>query len=60
MGKEVILMALAEKDKNKLAEQEKALFIELDKGIDDMEQGRTYSHSDAMKMILERLKIHAV
>lgn len=36
--------------------QERTLFAELDKGIDDMEQGRTFSHSDTMQMVVMRLK----
>ncbi|MDD3139139.1 MAG: hypothetical protein PHX08_09230 [Lachnospiraceae bacterium] len=31
------------------------LLSELDKGIDDMEQGRTYSHEETMKIVREKL-----
>lgn len=44
----------------KYNEQEKKLFCELDRGIDDMEQGNTVPHEDAMKQIRERLKGYAV
>ena len=36
--------------------REKKLFQELDKGIDDMEQGKTVAHEEAMKIIREMTK----
>ena len=39
----------------KYSEQEEKLFRELDKGIDDMEQGNTIPHEEAMRQIRERL-----
>jgi predicted transcriptional regulator len=43
-----------------LSEQEKALYKELDKGIDDMENGRTVPHDEAMKQIRERIRSYGV
>lgn len=43
-----------------LLEQEEKLYRELDKGIDDMEQGRTIPHDEAMELMRERIKSHAV
>ncbi|MDD3362399.1 MAG: hypothetical protein PHW34_12070 [Hespellia sp.] len=34
---------------------EKELYSELDKGIDDMEQGRTYPHEETMKIVREKI-----
>ena len=39
----------------KYSEQEEKLFRELDKGIDDMEQGNTIPHEEAMRQLSERL-----
>lgn len=41
-------------------EQEKKLYQELDKGIDDMEKGRMVSHDEAMKQIRERMKSYGI
>lgn len=57
-GKEV-MASLAQKQKE-LSEQEEQLYRELDKGLDDMEQGRTISHDEAMKQIRERIKSYAL
>lgn len=43
-----------------LSEQEAKLYWELDKGIDDMEKGRTVPHDEAMSQIRERIKSHGV
>ena len=40
---------------NVLTVLKEAFFIELDKGIDDMENGRVVPHEEAMKNIRERL-----
>ncbi len=53
-------MAPLVQETNKYTEQEERLFRELDRGIDDMEQGNTIPHENAMKQIRERLKEHAV
>jgi len=42
-------------DNYQLSEQESALYSMLDKGIDDMENGRTVPHDEAMKQVRERL-----
>ena len=42
------------------SEQELKLYQELDKGIEDMENGRTVSHDEAMKQICERLESYGV
>lgn len=47
-------MESAEKERYK--EQEKVLLFNLDKGIDDMEQERVYSHTEAIEYIRGRLK----
>lgn len=52
-------MALAHKQ-YELSENEKKLFHELDKGIDDMEEGRTIPHDLAMKQIRERISSHDI
>lgn len=46
--------------KNIEREQEKTLFAELDKGIDDMEAGRTLPHDEAMKKIKEAVSAYVV
>lgn len=48
------------KNQKELLEQEEKLFRELDKCIEDMEQGRTMSHDEAMELIRERIKSYAV
>ena len=40
----------------KYNEQEEKIFRELDKGIDDMEQGDTIPHEEAMRLIRESLE----
>lgn len=40
----------------KYNEQEEKIFRELDKGIDDMEQGNTIPHEEAMRLIRESLE----
>lgn len=40
--------------------KEKKLFQELDKGIDDMEQGKTVAHEDAMRIIREKVSQYHV
>ena len=53
-------MKLEEKSKLEVAESERRLFKELDKGIDSMENDRTVPHDKAMQMIREKLKEYAV
>ncbi|MGN8799140.1 hypothetical protein ACTNCH_03465 [Candidatus Merdisoma sp. HCP28S3_D10] len=47
-------MESAEKERYK--EQEKVLLLNLDKGIDDLEQERVYSHAEVMEYIRGRMK----
>lgn len=57
-GKQVNFMAsLAERQEDI---QEKKLYKELDKGIDDMENGRVVPHEEAMKKLMERFRHNAV
>ena len=51
---------LAEDKERTNAIKERELFAALDKGIDDLEQGRTYSHEDAMKIIREKVAAYNV
>lgn len=51
---EAVLVESAEKERYK--EQEKVLLLNLDKGIEDMEQKREYSHAKVMEHIRGRLK----
>jgi len=53
-------MTPLEQKQKKLSKQEEKLYRELDKGIDDMEQGRTIPHDEAMRLIKERIKSHAL
>lgn len=46
--------------KEEISEQQKKLFKELDKGIDDMEKGNMLTHEEAMKRIRQRIKPYAV
>lgn len=39
---------------------EEELLKALDKGIDDMEQGRTMPHEEAMKLLRERVKSYGI
>lgn len=48
------------KEDREVAAREKELFAALDKGIDDMEQGRTVSHEDAMKLLREKVAAYHV
>jgi len=41
-------------------DQEAKLYKELDKGIDDMERGRTITLDEAIKQIRERIKLYDV
>jgi len=43
-----------------LSKQEVKLYKELDKGIDDMERGRTIPHDEAIKQISERIRLYGV
>lgn len=43
-----------------LIEQEKRLFKELDKSIDQMEQGQAISLNESIARIREKLEIHEV
>ncbi len=47
-------------EKEKYDKQEEKLFIELDKGIDDMEQGNIMPHEEAMKLIREKINSYAI
>lgn len=47
-------------EKVKATEQEEFLYKELDKGIEDMTQGRTVPHDEAMQLIRERIKTYGV
>ncbi len=53
-------MASYAQDKSKITIQEERLYMELDKGIEDMEQGRTIPHEEAMQLIRERIKAYEV
>lgn len=53
-------MALVEANEIDNLKQEEQLMNELDKGIDDMEAGRTVPHDKAMQMIKEKLDTYAV
>ncbi len=44
----------------KIHEIEKELLKELDKGIDDIENGRTVSHEDAMQALREGLEAYVI
>lgn len=46
--------------KNLEYEQEDALFVELDKGIDDMEAGRTLPHDEAMTKIRKAVSAYVL
>lgn len=59
-NKEGDSVKLEEKSKLEVAESERRLFQELDKGIDSMENDRTVPHDKAMQMIREKLKEYAV
>ena len=59
-NKEGDFVKLEEKSKLEVAESERRLFKELDKGIDSMENDRTVPHDKAMQMIREKLKEYAV
>jgi len=41
-------------------DQEAKLYKELDKGIDDMERGRTIPHDEAIKQIRESIRLYGV
>ena len=47
-------------DETKVEETTQELFIELDKGIEDMEAGRVTPHEEAMKKIRESVSLYAV
>ena len=60
-GKEMIQMSpLAKELEINLIEQEKHLFKELDKSIDQMEQGQAISFNESIARIREKLEIHEV
>lgn len=60
-GKEMIQMSpLAKELELNLIEQEKHLFKELDKSIDQMEQGQAISLNESIARIREKLEIHEV
>lgn len=42
------------------SEEETQIFKELDKGIDDMEEGRVIEHDEAMRILKERVKQYAI
>lgn len=48
------------RSQNDISELEEKLYMKLDKGIDDMEQGRVVSHDEAMKQIRERIESYAL
>lgn len=49
-------MEILEKDKmEEVYQKETDLYTALDRGIDDMENGRVVSHDDARKLIRDRL-----
>ena len=56
-GKEMFYMEAVVKDMNVVEDRTalETLFSYLDKGIDDMEQGNTIPHEEAMRQIRERL-----
>lgn len=41
-------------------QKEQTLFQELDKGIDDMEQGRILSHDETMQILRERISTYTI
>ena len=53
------MIPLKEK-KSSASREEEQLFRELDKGIDNMEQGNTVPHDEAMRMIREKVKEYAI
>lgn len=53
-------MAVAEKTCSVEKEQERQIFKELDKGIDDMEAGRVIDHDEAMRILKERVNQYAL
>ena len=57
---EVICVVLTDETKVEETTQEQELFIELDKGIEDMEAGRVTPHDEAMKKIRESVGLYAV
>ena len=60
-GKELIQMSpLAKEHEPDLIEQEKNLFKQLDKGIDEMERGKAIYLNESIARIREKLEIHEV
>lgn len=53
-------MAPLLKEERKYTQQEEKLFHELDKGIDQMEQGEVVPHEEAMRIIRERVSAYEV
>ena len=53
-------MILTDETKVEETTQERELFMELDKGIEDMEAGRVTPHEEAMKKIRESVSLYAV
>lgn len=47
-------------EKVKTTEQEELIYKELDKGIEDMTQGRTVPHDEAMQLMREGIKPYGV
>lgn len=54
------IVAVAEKTCSVEKEQERQIFKELDKGIDDMEAGRVIDHDEAMRILKERVNQYAL
>jgi predicted transcriptional regulator len=53
-------MSKSVQTQNELTDQEKILYRELDKGINDMENGHTVPHVEAMKQIRERINSYGI
>ncbi len=47
-------------DKNVTTVEESELFRELDKGIDDMENGRVTPHEESMRILMQRYNEHVL
>ncbi|MBS5065713.1 MAG: hypothetical protein KHZ58_18320 [Hungatella hathewayi] len=53
-------MVSSVKNPDRIVEQEKKLYRELDKGIEDMEKGNLLSHEETMQLLREKVKSYGV
>lgn len=59
-GKDGVIMVSSVKNPDRIVEQEKKLYRELDKGIEDMEKGNLLSHEETMQLLREKVKSYGV